>query len=481
MTDAARRVAALVVLGAILVAAVVAAGTNDDEIAITASGRIPPDGPQLSSPDATSAAWYCAEGTSTPDGRATETVIVGNLEPHEIDIETTVMSGGGVQPQTQRVRLPAYEQRRIEVGTVVRAAEPGVVVETYGGRAVVEHEIQGQDDVAVGPCARGASADWFFAEGSTERGAEDWLALFNPFGTDAIVDVSFLTDQGVQTPDAVQALVVPRRSRVSVAVHDLVRRQLQVGIAVHARAGRVVAERSARFDGSDTRKGIALTLGATGSAPRWRFPVGDSSEGAAQSVSIANFTDRTARVDVRLLLDEQRKVAPESVAVPGNSVRRVDVGGKVAAGTGYAVDVRSVDGTPVVVGAFGAWATPAPVTAVATTNGTATPARRWAFAVGRLDDQGDAIIDALNVGDTPVTVQVYAYTAGDPDSPASAPAEAVPPGGRATFSLGARGIAPDKVLVIAADGPIVVGREILVPGASISPGVPFPEADTVVP
>jgi hypothetical protein len=243
---------------------------------------------------------------------------------------------------------------------------------------------------------------------------------------------------------------------------------------VHARAGRVVAERSARFDGSDTRKGIALAQGATGSSPRWWFAVGDSMEGAAQSVSIANFEERTAEVDVRFLLEGDRRVQPETVAVPGSSVRRIDVGGKVAAGTGYGVEIASKDGTPVVAGAFGAWATPAPVTAVASTTGIATSARQWAFAVGRLDESGDAIISAINVSDQPITVQVYAYTAGDPNSPASAPAAAVPPGERAVFSLGERGIAPDKVIVISADGPIAVGREIIVPGASIASGVPFP-------
>jgi hypothetical protein len=355
-----------------------------------------------------------------------------------------------------------------------------VVVETFGGRAVVEHEIEGQDDIAVGPCARAAARRWLFAEGSTERGAEDWLALFNPFGSDAIVDVSLLTETGVQTPDTLQALVVPRRSRVSVAVHDLARRQLQVGVEVRARTGRVVAERSARYDGSDTRKGISLSQGATGSSRRWWFAVGDPLDGAAQSVSIANFEEQTAEVEVRFHVEGERTVQPESIAVPGSSVRRVDVGGKVASGTGYAVEVTSNSGAPIVVGAFGAWATPAPVTAVASTTGIATSARQWAFALGRIDADGDGIISAVNVGDRPITVQVYAYTAGDPNSPASAPASAVPPGEQAVFSLGARGISSDQVIVISADGPIAVGREIVVPGASVASGVPFPDVDARV-
>jgi hypothetical protein len=123
------------------------------------------DGPTIASSRATSSAWYCAEGTSTVDGRGGETVIVGNLEPHSIDIATTVMPGGAVKPKTQRVRLDPYEQRRIPVADLVRAAEPGVVVEVFGGRAVVEHEIESREDVAVGPCARAADRSWYFAEG----------------------------------------------------------------------------------------------------------------------------------------------------------------------------------------------------------------------------------------------------------------------------------------------------------------------------
>jgi len=473
VSDLTRRVVTLVLLTLLVAAGIALAQSEQTGIALRPAARQPVDGPTIASSQATSSAWYCAEGTSTVDGRAGETVIVGNLEPHSIDIATTVMPGGDARPKTQRVRLVAYEQRRISVSDLLRVPEPGVVVEVFGGRAVVEHEIQSREDVAVGPCSRAAARIWYFADGSTDRGAEDWLVLFNPFGTDAIVDVSLLTDSGLQGPDAVQALVVPRRSRVSVALHDLARRQSALAVAVHARTGRIVAERSARFDGTDTRKGIALTLGATGSARRWRFPVGDGQEGAAQSVSIANFTDRSAEVSVRVRLDGVTKLPAKDVTVAANRVVRVDVGVKATSGSGYAVDLRSKRGSGFVAGAFGAWATPAPVTGVMTSTGTVSVDRRWAFAVGRLDRSGDTSIDALNVGDAPITVQLYAYTAGDPDSPASAPAIALPPGERAVFSLGERSVDPDQVIVVGADGPIVVGREIFGPGVSVAPGVPL--------
>ncbi len=474
MSDRVRRIAAVVVLAVVGAGAIVLAGRDPESRSAAAAARQPVDGPTVPSEDAVSSVWYCAEGTSAAAGRARETVIIGNLEARPIDVAVTVMPGGDAPPLTESYELVAYEQRRVEVAGIAEALEPGVVVEAFGGRAVVEHEIQGfRDDVAVGPCARTASTHWYFAEGSTERGAQDWLALFNPFGDDAIVDVTFVDDGGLQSPEGGQAIVVPRRSRVSLPIHDVARRQGQLGVSVQARSGRIVAERSGFFDGTDTRTGVTLALGATGGATRWRFPILDTSEGTAESVSVANFTEDAAQVEVRVLLDGVTALPPETVRLTGNAIQRIDVGARANTGEAYAVEVTSVNGTPVVAGAFGAWAAPSPVTGVATTQGSAFGSVVWAFAVGRLDADGEAVISALNVSGRALTVQLYAYTRGDPQSPASAPAEALPPGERASFSLGERDIGPDQVIVVRADGPIVVGREVLGPGASIAPGVPF--------
>jgi hypothetical protein len=474
VSDRTRRIAAIVVVAIVVAGAVVLAGRETEPLAVTARQRLPADGATVVPARAVSTAWYCAEGTSAATGRARETVIIGNLEDRALEVSVTVMTGGDAAPLTERYELEPYEQRRVEVAGIAESPEPGVVVEVFGGRAVVEHEIQGiAEDVAVGPCARTASTHWYFAEGSTERGAEDWLALFNPFGDDAIVDVSFVDDGGAETPEAGQAIVVPRRSRISVPIHEVARRQGQVGVVVQARTGRVVAERTGIFDGTDARSGITLALGVTALATRWRLPILDVGDGTAESLSIANFAEDAADVEVRVLLDGVTNLPPETVDLTGNSIARVDVGARANSGEGYAVEVVSTTGVPIAVGAFGAWATPSSVTGVATTQGTAAAATRWAFAVGRLDADGESVISALNVSDRPLTVQLYAYTPGDPDSPASAPAEALPPGERVSFSLGARGVRPDQVIVISADGPIVAGREILGPGASLAPGVPF--------
>lgn len=474
MSDGVRRrvprAPVLIALALVLVGAVVLEQRSTTTVARPEVARAP-SGPTVPGRGSVDAAWYCTEGTSTDDGRATETVIIGNLARHPIRVEVTVMVPDGLE--TRRLTVDTLAQRRIDVADLAVAAEPGVVVEVFGGQAVVEHEVRGNDDIAVGPCTRQSARRWYLAGGSTERGAETWLALFNPFGDDAIVDVSFVTDAGLQAPEATQALVVPRRSRISVAVHELVRRQANVAMVVQARTGRVVAEQSQRFDGTDTRKGIAVSLGSPVGARQWRLPSGNLESGATQSVSIANFGTRPTKVDVRVLVADSAAAQPQRVDVPAEGVARVDVGGSIASGSQYAVLVRAVRDVPIVVDAFGAWATPSPVTGVASTPGSSSPARRWAFAVGRLDTDGDALISAWNVGTKPITVQLYAYTAGDANSPTSAPAAAVPPGERTTFSLAERDIRPDQVLVVAADGPIVVGRQVVGGGVSLAPGVPF--------
>ena len=65
-------------------------------------------------------------------------------------------------------------------------------------RGVVEFGIDSSAQFAIEPCASHANDHWFFAAGTTGnfeagttgRPVEQWLMLFNPFGTDARVRVT---------------------------------------------------------------------------------------------------------------------------------------------------------------------------------------------------------------------------------------------------------------------------------------------------
>ncbi len=333
-----RAVAIATVAGVLLIALVLgeaSTSTSAQEPVSTAADPAMVAGADVS-------AWYCAEGTSSPDGRADETVIVANLGPDELPARMTVFPGGEAAPGVRNLAVPPYERVEIPVAEVLAVPEPGVVVETFGDQGFVEHRVRNGDDVAVGPCAREAGRSWSFAGATTAKGAQVFLALLNPFGDDATVDISFVTDAGSREPQELQGLVVPRQSRLSVPVHESVRRQGLVAATVRVRNGRIVAEQSMLLDGGADvggRAGLAVALGGSGPADRWHFPWAGS--GFTGVLHLANPGARPAEVTLQFTLDGDATLADQTVSLPPRSVTPVDLTNRVAATIGLALEVRA--------------------------------------------------------------------------------------------------------------------------------------------
>ncbi|MGH7358982.1 MAG: DUF5719 family protein [Acidimicrobiia bacterium] len=424
---------------------------------------------ELPSGDELSASWFCAEGTSAPDGRAEESILVANLGTDEVEALVTVMPGGDEGPVTDTIAVPPGTTSRLDIADVLETAEPGVVVETFGGPAVVEHELRGSNDLAVGPCARGPETRWLFAAGTTIRNSSQFLALFNPFGEDAIVDVTYFSEGGPEVIEAVQGLVVPRRSRVTVPVHEHVRREGTVGIDVRARAGRIVAERSMVFDGTEEGlEGLAVSLGGPAPANEWWFPYGDAAGGSDVRVAVANPNDTPADVEVTTLLQGGDDVGqPQQVVVAPQSSSVIDLDQVVQSADAYGVIVRS-PASEVVAEQLVGWSA-GDERGAATLLGSPAPSERWAFATARLpeDDGGIAVV---NPGSDVTHVAVVAYDGG-----AERIIEEIDlaPGERHVFDAGSLNLPEDVPVAVVANHPVVVARAAFIGrGATLSPGVP---------
>ena len=122
-----------------------------------------------------------------------------------------------------------------------------------------------------------------------------------------------------------QALVVPRRSRVTIPVQDAVLRQARVATHIHARTGRVVAEQTQTFDRRRRRRRHPQRHRALGRRDHARADVADrrrlhSRRTARAQLALANFSDDDARVDVKTVVvgGERRARAdgPGAVARP---------------------------------------------------------------------------------------------------------------------------------------------------------------------
>jgi len=481
-----RLVVLLVVGGCIATAAVLGLGGGGTSPAGSTGSGVPAAIPTVAEPDAVSTSWYCATGTSAPGGRTDETILVANQGADDARAVVTVMPGGPADPVSRRVAVPRGAQVRVPVSSVVQADEqpgesgmtvgPGVVVEVFGGRSVVEHEIDGEGDTAVGPCARQPGPDWYFAAGTTERGAEQNASLFNPFPDDAIVDVTFATDAGFIAPADLQAVVVPRRTRVAVPIADFIRRQAQVGVHVHARTGRVVAEQSLVFTAeNETRRGLTLSLGAPSPEPSWTLPGVNPDDGASHAVLVANFGTSATEVEITPRFEERSAAKPQPVPVGGRSVAIVDLAAIAGSRTPFGVVVRTTRPSSVVVEELAWWSPPAAVTGSATVLASPVEAPAWAFAVGRPTPEAAAEISVVNPGRTDATVTLEAYAPGGGDAPTNAAPRTVPAGEQARFDLGDAGVAPDQVVAVRASTPVVAVRRILGPsGASLALGVATP-------
>jgi hypothetical protein len=259
-----------------------------------------------------------------------------------------------------------------------------------------------------------------------------------------------------------------------VLAHQHVRRQPQVAAVVRARTGRIVAEQSLAFDGSEGPLGLTLSLGTTAPARTWALPFGTMSDGRTHTVTVANFSDTGSEVEVGMLLDGNETIEPEVVPVAEQSVATVDVGALVPVDTPYAVDVRVTGNAPVVVEEL--------LTSVSSTEsgaaldfGSAGAARRWAFAgAGETGEASgaDAVVSVFNPTRHPVTVTLLASTSGDSDSGRSAPEREVDPGERTSFTLSELDISTDQILVVESDGAVFAERLLLTEtGRSLASGV----------
>jgi hypothetical protein len=471
-----RRGPILFVVVAALVAAVVAQQDEPSPSVASTASRAAHAGLGVPAADVASSAWYCAAGTSTTDGDATETVVIASLARTDIEATITVMPGGDDEPAQDTMRLAPGEQVSVPVADVLATAEPGVVVET-GGPAAVSHVLEHGDDVAVESCTRTAAADWYFASGTTVEGSQHDLLLFNPFGADAIVDVSFVTDTGAQEPAALQAMVVPRRSRVTVPVQDSVLRQARVAAHVHARTGRIVAEQTQTFDDvavdGVARDGIALSAGATAPATVWRIPAGSTRDAGRVQLALANFSRENARVDVKAIVADGQDVPAQTLRVGGQDVVLVDVTTRVPLDRELAVTVtaRAVDGrrVPVVAEILATWPSTSASAGLGGTVGSTLQATRWVVPVPDVD--APTTITIFNPGPHPVTAAVLAADLVDRRVGAtSEPERAIAPGEAKTVQLAAGRAAP---MVVTADHPVVVGATVLGDaGAAVTEALP---------
>ena len=432
--------------------------------------------PTMGGGSALSSAWYCAASATRGDGQADLSLAVANAGPVPRSGTVTWVPNSG-DPVTRPVEVAPYSGVRLEAAEAVAAAGVSAVVELDGGGVSVEHAVESQRGTGLAPCASAASDRWYLANGVTARDATQVLVLFNPFADDAIVDISFATDQGRDDPVALQGLPVRARSATRINVTEAVRRREVTATSVVARRGRLVVDRLQWFDGSQGRSGLSLTLAAPATAEVWTFPAGVFEQGLTERWRLYNPGDRDAVVIVEVVPDGGDIPVPVERTVPARSQLAVDAAESpsILADTGHSSTVRSVNGVPVVAERELAGAPPSSRRGWSSVLGAPLGDERWVLASGPGAGRVDERVVVHNPGAEPVRFSVTALSSGAAVAVAGLSGVELGPAGRRVIDMAEQLGGSPLPLVVEADGPVVVERDLspaVEPGIATAIGVP---------
>lgn len=191
-------------------------------------------------------------------------------------------------------------------------------------------------DGTCGEASAGGSITWFFAEGYTGPGFQEWLCLFNPQESWADLDLHILYNQG---PSLVEEIALPPRSRVTFDINALAGTGREISLYLES-AEPVVAERPMYFTYRGAWKGCTVTSGAEALSDAWYFAEGCTRPGFETWVLLANPGDAGVQATVRLIL-EDGTIETVGVSLPPHSRRTVFVNDEVGPGRDVSARVEA--------------------------------------------------------------------------------------------------------------------------------------------
>ena len=478
----------LVVLGALVAGGLAdRAGSRPVDGALTAQSvqAVPVAAPA----GAYSSSWFCAGATDASPNYAAGRIVVANGAATPVTGTVTIVPSSG-SPVSTPISLGPDSQ--ISVPETVSAGSPwvGAIVDVDGGAVAVTQVVDGPLGRSVSPCATSGSQHWYLPSGQTRVNASETVLLLNPYPTDAIVDLSFSSDQGAEAPQDFQGLDVPPGGLVAVPLGTHLRRRAFIATSITARTGNIVAweteivtppangaaivgtpaASSPLSDPALAVAGLTVTLGAPSAGSSWAWPDGLAGPSLDEQYVIYNPGPATASVRLSLGL-QQGTAEPIPLTVGPYQVVPVvaEQQARIPAGAPHTATVVSVNGVPVVAARTvtankAAVAGGLTVTGLGQMLGERLAAPGWIVAATATDSAHSGQLVVENPG----TRAVKAAVAGL--GPAGS--LSVPPGGRSALPV------PNGVngpLLVTASGPVYVEYDLFgsSAGYSISTAVPL--------
>ncbi len=338
------RVVAVVVL--VVVGVAVAVGVRGTP---GPAGAAPTPSALVGAPDAESSAWYCT-GQSTAGGVSPGFLVLTNTTTRPVTAAITAVTDSGAAAQAAVV-VPASGVAVPSIPALSSGSWESETVITSGGGVAVTQTVSNSLGWSQAPCQSTTSARWYVAGGSTAASNELYVSLLNPTSTPVVVDLSFLTPNGMVHPINYQGIVLQAGQVAVENITSEVQETPTISTVVSTRTGRVVASAVQEFVGpGGTPGGLSLLPGVPGARAHWAIPQAQEVTNGTSEVDIFNPGAATETVTVHFRLPSGPLAPLTQKVLPGTTWALGTNGEtRIPANETYATSIDASGGSGVVV------------------------------------------------------------------------------------------------------------------------------------
>ncbi len=296
--------------------------------------------------------------------------------------------------------------------------------------------------------------EWYFAEGYTGDGFEEWLCLANFSATDATVTVTYYYEDAA--PLTKEPFILPAGTRRTLYVNAEAGAGRNVSARVASTAP-IVAERPIYFNYRGAWTGGSDVIGAREGSTDACFAEGYTGEGFEEWLCLANFSDTDATVTVTYYYEDAAPLTKEPFTLPAGTRRTLYVNAEAGAGRNVSARVAStapiVAERPIYFNYRGAW------TGGSDVIGAREGSTDACFAEGYTGEGFEEWLCLANFSATDATVTVTYYY--EDAAPLTKEPFILPAGTRRTLYVNAEAGAGRNVSArVASTAPIVAERPI---------------------
>ncbi len=196
--------------------------------------------------------YYFAEGTTRAGFH--EWLTLQNPTGGDIEVEAVYQLGTGQGPNISKTYIVGAGERATVFVQDEVGAEKDVSIRLTSGTAFLAERPMyfnyGSEGWTGGHCVIGAQAPgrvWFFAEGYTGEGFQEWLCLQNPGDTTANVAITYFTQEAGELPT--ESVYIAAGTRLTIPVNVDAGEGYQLSVLLKVMDGPdIVAERPMYFD-----------------------------------------------------------------------------------------------------------------------------------------------------------------------------------------------------------------------------------------